>query len=85
MTDTTDNLFAEMFDMQAGHDMVIVRAEDAREVMALLGDALMEVEMWHDMMQDVTDNATNIRTEELITRIERVLAAQEPREKAVSA
>ncbi len=98
MTDT-ENLFAEMFDMQAGHEMVIVRADDAREVMVLLGEildntAFMYRSTGHGWQCPYCDEISplmsknrseTVHTEDCVyRRIERVLAAHEPREKAVS-
>lgn len=93
MTDTTDKLFAmsENFFVkhladQGDHDLVLMRAGDAREVIALV--EIMHA--WTYALHALLDSAGIVNTESnrvveyVERRIERVLAAPEPRDKAVS-
>lgn len=91
MTDTTENHFARDLGEQTEQDdpvMVMMRADDARGVLALLGEVISELNYEHGegfdcriCRKSLDDGHTS---DCLIIRIERVLATHDPREKAVS-
>lgn len=82
MTDTTENHFARDLAEQTEQDdpvMMLMRADDAREVIALLR-GIYDAGVW-DYFAEIW--RVNVDAPEW-ERIERVLAAHEPREKSVS-
>ena len=100
MTDTTKNLFARDLAEQTEQDdpvMVIMRADDARAVLALLGEASTPRGYLRDNdfagkryctycgaeRSKYTSTPLLHTPDCLITRIKRVLAAHEPREKVM--